>query len=186
MVVGGASFAVLNKLSKAEKQYCQSAWMFAYSPTMKSCAPEFGFLGSLKWTFKGTRSALLVSFDGACRFSVARCAEKPDDLTPTRVCQLVQEATEDHWPALIDMCGPDGIFRVHLEAGSLLYVPAGWIIAEEVVNGCDVMGLRWLVVPPKITRSFEELSMKVLPSDRSVLKPSSAAGVLSKIVDSLT
>ena len=159
--------------------------MFAYAPTMKSCAPEFGFLGSLKWTFKGTRNVLLCSFDGACRYATARCGEK-DLLTPARVCQLVQEATEDKWPALIDMCGADGITRVHLEEGSLLYVPAGWIVAEDVVNGCDCMGIRWLFVPPTLTPAFQALCDKVLPSDKSTLKPSSAAGFLNKILVTLT
>lgn len=184
-IIGGQSSGVFEKLSLAEKQYCQSAWMFAYATTMKSCAPEFGFLGSLKWTFKGTRNVLLCSFDGACRYATAACGEK-EPLTPARVCQLVQEATEDKWPALIDMCGADGITRVHLEEGSLLYVPAGWIVAEDVVNGCDCMGIRWLFVPPTITPAFQALCDKVLPSDKSTLKPSSAAGFLNKILVTLT
>ena len=152
-VIGAENTDMLGKLSAAEKQYCQSAWMFAYSPTMKSCAPEFGFLGSLKWTLKGTRNALLCTFDGACRYAVAVLGEEVESLTPARVCHLVQECDETHWPALIKECGPDGIFGVH--RGEVIALRPRWLDRRR---GCGEPGhLLWCLLALRSAHGFVRL-----------------------------
>ena len=70
---------------------------------------------------------------------------------------------------------------MHLEEKSLLYVPAGWIVAEDVVNQDICFGVRWLFVPPTVSSAFGALCEKVLPSYKTALKPSSAVGFLHKI-----
>ena len=63
----------------------------------------------------------------------------------------------------------------------MLYVPAGWIAAEKVINSEDNIGIRWLQLPENISPSFQALAYKLLPADRSQLKASSAAGFLHRI-----
>ena len=59
---------VLGKLTVAESRYIRSPWFWHYSGSMHFAGPEFSYLGSAKWTLKGTRDVRIAKWSDALAF----------------------------------------------------------------------------------------------------------------------
>ena len=94
-----------------------------------------------------------------------------------KVCQADQPTL-----ALMKEDGVE-IFAGVVEHGQALYLPWGHCIVEEVINGADVTGIRWMAIQDERSPAFEALLSKISPSDVVKVKPNTSLGFLLKVVD---
>ena len=71
--------AALGGLGSAERSWLNAPWWFVYSEMMRSCGPEFGFFGSVKWQGAGRRRVLLVNCESLSKH-ITKTWTKPHSL----------------------------------------------------------------------------------------------------------
>ena len=62
---------LIKKMSPSEVDWVKTPWFYAYRADMKSCGPEYGFVGSIKVTTSGSRRVRMVAFDDIMKFMAA-------------------------------------------------------------------------------------------------------------------
>ena len=171
---------VKDKLNAAEQQYLASPWMFADSPSMKSCGPEFAFLGSNKMQLVGERSVICASYSEVKRVYV----ESVDDPDAKFTANDVKDFFALSDAATLARLGPV-VCKTLIKPGDTLIVPWGWLVAEQSVNGQIDGGLRWLEISEESSLAFESLCDAVLPSDPSQVKSNSSLAFLFRLLNHL-
>lgn len=160
-------------LSEADMNSFQNPWHFAYSPTMRAVGPEFSFMASVKYTFKGDRHVIMFPIDSLVKYF--------SDTMPTgTICNLKKLSnlvTECCLEGAIDMAKRMPVYACTVQPSTVLYTPAGFLVVEQVMNNTDVEGIRWVALPAadaiEDTAPFEAMVKLLQPSDSATPVPAS-------------
>ena len=178
-VLGVDGEKLLARLDRNERLYLQTPWYFGYSASMHCAGPEFAMVGSLKYMLSGDRMCVLAPFnrvEAVLVESLQASGEPSDEISPQQVCDFLSEATE------LSLAKMDSFaVRCRASAGSLLFVPWGWILVERTINSDIVTGFRWLLVSDELSSAFTALALRVLPKDGDKAKSNSAVAFLQRI-----
>ena len=167
-----------SNLSAGERNYVTAPWMFAYAPTMKACAPEFGFLGSIKYTIRGDRRVAMCPFHELLGYVIKEHGDPK--MTLQNVCDFFSEIG-DNAKLMKFLEHVPGTCFCRCEVGSCIIVPWGYVVAEEALNSSEVVGIRWVMVSDKTNMGIASLAQFLMPPDGKV-KASSAVGFLLKLI----
>ena len=178
-VLGVDGEKLLARLDRNERLYLQTPWYFGYSASMHCAGPEFAMVGSLKYMLSGDRMCVLAPFnrvEAVLVESLQASGEPSDEISPQQVCDFLSEATE------LSLAKMDSFaVRCRASAGSLLFIPWGWILVERTINSDIVSGFRWLLVSDELSSAFTALALRVLPKDGDKAKSNSAVAFLQRI-----
>ena len=72
---------------------------------------------------------------------------------------------------------------IKLEAGSIMFIPAGWICAEMLLNKTQCGGARWLLAPDESLEAYEALKEVLFPTERSKVKVRTTAEMIFKSIE---
>jgi hypothetical protein len=130
------------------KQRMQEAMFFAYSENMRACGPEFNLLGSLKVTFSGSRHVIVAAFDDVKK-ALLSVSAKGTVISLPLIRDFLSGADATRLAMISGRDLRGGVFAGVVPPESMLYIPAGYLVAEETTNGQDVVGIRFMIPPPK-------------------------------------
>ena len=140
--------------------------MFGTTAEMVRTAYEVLGLGALKFTCKGSREVTCVSMENAVKMVRAICDGKEEPVPEPQqgLPMLKMLATFLHGKldkvGLAHVAGVEGLVahRGTCPAGSLLYIPTGYIICERTLNGALSLGWRCSIVEsPHALSTMSEL-----------------------------
>ena len=120
-----------------------SCWHYAFSTGMKSCGPEWGHVGAMKYTETGERLLLATSFADLEQFYKTAVTEG-SCVTVPKLANFYSEMTQE---MANNYCKTFKIYRGTCGPGSFVHMPAGFCFAEASASGTQTFGLRWLMWP---------------------------------------
>ena len=169
------------------KQRLQEAMFFAFSKDMRSCGPEYNLLGSMKLTFSGgrhvtnthtnktntqrkiietiktgSRRVIIAAFD-VVKKAVANFSPEGTVVSLSLARDFLSCAGALHATALSKF---GDIWHATVGPETILYVPAGFLVAEQTINGEDIYGLRCMVPPPQdgtSRRAWDSMMRSIRP-----------------------
>ena len=170
--------STLQKLSPSEQAYVHAPWLWAYAPTEQDVGPEFGFVGSVKLHFEGSREFRIFKFEDVLNWcsttKAATCSWTLQETFATFGSMSSQEDMDKFLTKASDVyCGT-------VSKGEMLVVPPGWVLASNVINNAEAGGLRWVYVPSRMSQSWDAMLQLLIP-DEAQVKPNSAAAFCKKI-----
>ena len=136
-------------------------------------------LDHAKLCFSGARILLLAHFNEFEQYYKTLVAAG----TPYRfeqVCDAFKSVPVDQQRAFGAKVRP---LATKLEAGSLMFIPAGWICVEMSLNKTPCRGARWLLAPDETCEAYEALKKVLLPGERSNAKAGTSAYMILKLID---
>ena len=123
--------------------------LYGFMGNMIYAGPEFNSLASLRYTHRGERQVILVSFSDF--WGMLSADQQQHELSGTyNVTHYLQDllrnaSSEDHFmKQLLDMAGKGNkvVFKGIVGPKSVLFVPAGTLVIERCLNGGINVGLR--------------------------------------------
>ena len=111
---------------------------------MKATGPEFCYLASVKLQLQGERKVILANFSGLLEYYNRTHASESSSVALARVMHTLEHADAR---VVGTMRRHVQFLQAHIGPNSALWLPAGWIIVEQVENGNLVHGVRWLCLP---------------------------------------
>lgn len=121
---------------------------FGYSPTMVNCGPESNMIDALRLTFEGKRLVVAFSAKDMMEYAVANL---PSDMVSVKDrCDACLSRLDAGTFAKVCQEGA-GIFYAHASPGSALWVPGGFVVAEQCVGDGFSYGIRLSPLRKKIT-----------------------------------
>ena len=143
LVASPTNIQVLSRLGSAGKSFVY-AWHFACSPTMQYVGAETSLLGSVKWTIEGEREIIMARLDELEKHC-KQCAP-PGTLVGLSRCQnMLSECGKEHLPGLKKSVS---VYRCIAGPNTLCYTPAGFLVVERSLKEEDILGIRWVTLPP--------------------------------------
>ena len=123
---------------------------FGYTDHMIYTGPEFNAMGQLRYHLQGRRQVRAAPYD---KLEQHFFSEEPDK-TPSvpEVIKRFSDLDADGLKALSAKC-PVIAFEQGPEQMS--FVPSGWIICDQTVGGCVVVGLRTMAVEKNALGPFQ-------------------------------
>ena len=169
-------------LTGADLQYIDTIWHWANHMDAKSAGPEFCCFNSFKYTKHGQRPVLCIEFETAESFVKATLGQG-SSLTMQK---NVDTCAEIDVKTLVSMLkvGVNIVFTTVPE-GSGLFVPWGWITAEQNNNGKDSSGYRWCLLGDDAPSCFRKIANYTMPDDPRKVKANSTAALLAKVLEAL-
>ena len=158
--------------------------MFANTGAMRVCAPEFGFLGSIKYTVKGARSIILVSFAALRKAAEELHAlEHPtQQMSLQHICGCLSEVKDvEVLSALLQKC--KCLRFCTADADSVIIIPWGYVVAEATLNSQTVLGLKWSFASDSVDTNVLALADFLLPKQAGThVKSGTAVAFLLKLI----
>ena len=159
----------------------ESTWTFGYKIPMYNVAQTSNGLGIIKTVAYGSVSMLM--FDAHQVVPAMRQVLSKDNVTLPEVIKYIEQSGTEELKLLNDK----GVvpLTAEVKAGDTIYIPSGWIVAESVVSGAMVYGVRKTVLFKGAgSNSYDELlglsAGKKHPKQEAVaefLKPVDESGV---------
>lgn len=138
------------------------AALFGCSPDMEYAGVEDKALGQLRYVHSGTRKI--------CMIKPADFLDNVMAKAPANIGDLIQAWKYVGVEELDDKKAADKVMCALQSAGSLLYVPPAWLVAEKVENGNPVIGLRQSVLAKGGSVTDEVDAMMKLMADGRPIK----------------
>ena len=98
--------------------------------------------------------------------------------TYEQVCDAFKSVPIDQQRAFGAKVSP---LAIKFEAGSIMFIPAGWICAEMSLNNTLCGGARWLLAPDDVHEAYEALKKVLLLGERSKAKAGTSADMILKL-----
>ncbi len=170
---------LLSKLDRNEKAFIETPWHFAFSPSMHAAGPEYAMLASMKYQMQGDRLVICAPFDQLLSLMTTKLqanGEETDNITAQQVVDWFAEAD-----AVLTSEMSDFAFKVNVCGDSLLFMPWGWVVVKETMNGCINSGIRWLMLSNEASPEFANLALACMPSAGKV-KPNTSIAFLTRLL----
>ena len=134
--------------------------LFGFASDMEYAGLEDKSLGQLRYVHSGVRKVCLVPLTDFLDHMIS-------DELPASIGDVIHEWKGIRLEHLLDDKVAEKVFAGVQSAGSLLYVPPGWLVAEQVENGNPLVGLRRSVLV-KVKPDQMSFLVKLVPDAQPV------------------
>ena len=134
--------------------------LFGFTPEMSYVGFEERGLGQLRYLVQGSRKVIMAS---------PRTIQDRLNVTAASVQEIMQIWKYIDLSKLSDC---NFMYAGVQKAGSLMYCPPGWLIAEEALNGDRVVGFRVAVIPDRTESCVADFNafLKLIPAGHAYEK----------------
>ena len=134
--------------------------LFGFTPEMSYVGFEERGLGQLRYLVQGSRKVIMAS---------PRTIQERLNVTAASVQEIMQIWKYIDLSKLSDC---NFMYAGVQRAGSLMYCPPGWLIAEEALNGERVVGFRVAVIPDRTESCVADFNafLKLIPAGHAYEK----------------
>ena len=122
---------------------------FGYTDCVIYTGPEFNAMGQLRYLLQGRRQVRAAPFD---KLEQHISEESDKTLSALEVVKRFSEFDADVFKALSANCQAIAFEQAPKQ---MSYVPSGWIIYDQNVGGCSVIGLRTMAVEKSTLGLFQ-------------------------------
>lgn len=129
--------ADVNNFSAEIKDALSDISIFGIAKNSEHLSTERNYVGVFRLSWLGSRSVVLFPLMHAAK--LMRDLEVHGELSPNRIfdfCKKMSAANLDKLHAM------GSLFSCTVSVGDILYVPAGWVVAERVAANMDFVGVR--------------------------------------------
>jgi len=177
------STALRRHLSIIDQNYIDSPWVWIFSGVHTSCGPEHMTLASVRYQVSGVRKVVCCAYDSLCAY--ARKAIPEGVPLTVAACQDLLRTADAELLGTMHQCGAR-VYAATVTAGQATYIPAGFIVAEQVLNKEDCTGFRWTPVLDTIaTPAFLELISVMLPAELKSIPNNSQMALVTKVLGAM-
>ena len=144
--------------------------IFGYTGSMNYDHFERDLQGTLRYMHFGARELFCVRFDSIVEgFKVLEAASLLPAETSRKVSKIrkaLKQLSKDQWEMMRTQVDSFQIYYLMQEAGSLAFVPPGYLLCERTVSNIDALGLRYAPFPMKDADGVQDI---VVPIMRSIV-----------------
>ena len=103
---------------------------------------EFCALACLRYTFTGTRTCAVVRFSQLAEHVSRESKQLSRSLSAGAALHWLQHVSKEKLASFLSSSPTPQMFWITVSAGDMLYLPAGYLVAEKTMNMSDSSGLR--------------------------------------------